>query len=271
MKNKIIRITNYLKEAFITFNNNNVHMLPANIAFFTLWSIIPLVILWDIIEKFIPRIIGENISKSQSLTEIIDIGAFDYSLGEGSIFLLLLIIYLSSKPFMSIISASNYIYKIDDNSYIKTKLKSIVLSILLMFTIMVLLIIPVLGEKIVNLVESSFTSVKIVDEAKIFKWPLTLIYLFVVITIIYSFSPNKKIKVKYFLPGTVFVTICWLSATYAYAFYVNNLANYHKIYSSFTSVIILMIWIYLISYVLVIGLVINAAYFREKNNVETVG
>lgn len=264
-----LKINKYLSSAYELFNTNNISMLPAYIAFFTLWSIVPLIILWDTLEKFVPKILGEQSINNQTLVDAVDFMNVDYSISDGGIVLIILIIYLSSKPFMSIISASNYIYNITDTNILKSKLKSIILSLLLIFTIILLLIIPVLGEKILMILEKTFTSLNIVDTANIFKWPITIVYLLVVLSIIYSFSPNERIKLKYFLPGTIFATVGWLVATYLYSIYVNEFANYHKIYSSFTSVIILMIWLYLISYILIIGLVINAAYFKEKFDVKS--
>lgn len=262
-----MKINKYLSSAYELFSTNNISMLPAYIAFFTMWSIVPIIIIWDAVEKIFPDISTSDAIETQMMISSMDFINVDSSLSDSSFIIIAVVIYLSSKPFMSIISASNYIYDLQDNSnYFKMKGKSIVLALLLLCTIILLLVIPVLGERLLMMIENIIGNVPFFDSLTNVKWPLTILYLIVVVFLIYSVSPSKRIKVKFFLPGTFFTTIGWLIVTYLYSIYVNEFANYAKIYSSFTSVIILMIWLYLISYILIIGLVINAAYFREKSN-----
>ncbi len=260
------KIRRYLIGAYELFDENNIQMLPAYIAFFTLWSIVPIVIIWDTVEKLFPTIVNSEAVDTELIQSTVDFINIDTSFGEGSYVLLVVILYLSSKPFMSIISASNYIYDLKDYSnYFKMKLKSVLLSLLLLVTILLLLLIPVLGERIIMIIEDIIGEQEIIDKLTSVRWPLTVGYITVVVFLIYGASPSKRINPRFFMPGTIFTTFGWVAVTYIYSYYVNEFANYTKIYSSFTNVIILMIWLYLISYILVIGLVINAAYFKEKS------
>ncbi len=262
-----MKVNRYLSSAYDLFSTNNISMLPAYIAFFTMWSIVPIIILWDAIEKVIPDLSTSTAIDTQMVITSMEFINIDFSLADSSFIIIIVIIYLSSKPFLSIISASNYIYDLKDNSnYFKEKGKSIVLSLLLLFTLVLLLLLPVLGERLLYIINNIVGNIDFIDNITNVKWPLTILYLVVVVFLIYYVSPSKRIRFRYFLPGTVFTTLGWLVITYLYSIYVNDFANYAKIYSSFTSVIILMIWLYLISYILIIGLVINAAYFREKQD-----
>ncbi len=259
------KIRRYLTSAYRLFDNNNIEMLPAYIAFFTLWSIVPIIIIWDTVEKLFPTIVNENAIDTELINSTFEFINIDTSFGDGSYVLLVVILYLSSKPFMSMISASNYIYDLKEHSnFFKMKFKSVVLSLILLVTILLLLLIPVLGERIILLIENVFGQYDFIDKITSVRWLLTVGYVVVVVFLIYAGSPSKRINFRFFLPGTLFTTFGWVVVTYVYAYYVNDFANYTKIYSSFTNVIILMIWLYLISYILVIGLVINAAYFKEK-------
>lgn len=265
------KINKYLTSAYELFNTNNISMLPANIAFFTMWAIVPIIIIWDSIQKIFPQLVEVNTINDEIVKDLTYFINVDFTFGDGGYILLILILYLSSKPFISIISASNYIYGFTDRTnFIKIRLKSIVLSLLLLLTILLLLVIPVLGEKITLILHNLFGNLPLTEKVDSAKWILTLIYLFVVLFVIYSFSPEKKLNYKFFLPGTIFSTIGWMTVTYAYSIYVNEFANYDKIYSSFASVIILMVWLYFVSYILIIGLVINAAYFKERTHAKNL-
>lgn len=265
------KVNKYLTSAYELFNTNNISMLPANIAFFTMWGIVPIIIIWDSIQKVFPNIASIDAIDDKVVSELTNFINVDFTFGDGGYIVLFFILYLSSKPFTSIINASNYIYGFTDRTnFIKVKLKSVILSVLLLLTVLLLLVIPVLGEKIIYIIENVFGSVPLGESLTSAKWILTLVYLFVVLFVIYAFSPEKKLNYKLFLPGTIFSTFGWMLVTYLYSIYVNEFANYDKIYSSFTSVIILMIWLYFISYILIIGLVINAAYFKEKTHAKNL-
>ena len=62
------------------------------------------------------------------------------------------------------------------------------------------------------------------------------------------------------LPGAIFATIGWILASGAFSYYVNNFANYSKAYGSLGAVIILLVWLYITSIMIVLGGEINGTY-----------
>lgn len=92
------------------------------------------------------------------------------------------------------------------------------------------------------------------------------------ISILYFFGPSQKTtRPPLFSPGSIIATVLMLSAGYAFAFYVNNFSQYNKFYGSLGALIILMIWLYINSIVLIIGYEINqsiliAKQFRYNHN-----
>ena len=48
-----------------------------------------------------------------------------------------------------------------------------------------------------------------------------------------------------------------------YSYYANNIANYGVFYGSLSNLIVLMIWIYILSYILVIGIAINSSIYEN--------
>ena len=55
--------------------------------------------------------------------------------------------------------------------------------------------------------------------------------------------------------------------TAIYSFYANNIANYDIFYGGLSNVIILMMWVYILAYILVLGIAINANSYRLEKNV----
>ena len=86
--------------------------------------------------------------------------------------------------------------------------------------------------------------------------------MFIFVKLIYTLAPDKKISSKYVNIGAAFTTIGWTFVTAIYSYYANNMANYALFYGNMSNIIILMIWIYIISYIFVIGILINANEYQ---------
>ena len=87
---------------------------------------------------------------------------------------------------------------------------------------------------------------------------LPLIIILILFTILYSVAPNVKTKLKSVLPGAIFTSVIWLLGSFAFGFYISNFGNYSKTYGSIAGIIILLIWLYLTSFIIIIGAEINA-------------
>ena len=72
-------------------------------------------------------------------------------------------------------------------------------------------------------------------------------------TFIYIFVPNTKVKIKSAFIGAIVAGILWGTASWAFAAFVVNSANYAAIYSAFATLIIFIIWLYVNWLILLIG------------------
>ena len=88
--------------------------------------------------------------------------------------------------------------------------------------------------------------------------------IYVNLKLLYTIAPDKKIPSKSTTYGSIFTTIIWTIATAIFSYYLKYFANYNLIYGNLSSIIILMMWIYIISYVFVMGIAINATNLTEK-------
>jgi membrane protein len=82
---------------------------------------------------------------------------------------------------------------------------------------------------------------------------------------IYTLTPNKRISSKSVNKGSLFTTVLWIVITFIYSFYVTNYASYNDYYGSASNILVLMLWIFIISEVFVIGMVINSIEDRKLN------
>ncbi|MCB0841395.1 MAG: YihY/virulence factor BrkB family protein, partial [Bacteroidetes bacterium] len=98
---------------------------------------------------------------------------------------------------------------------------------------------------------------------------ITLITIFLTISTLYFLAPATQQRWKFISPGAVTAGILTLGAIIGLNYYFANFTNFNKLYGSLGAIILLMVWFYYISLVLLIGFELNAAidiasYHHEK-------
>lgn len=249
-------------------------VLPGHLSFFLLLSGIPLILIfvsiasafklsYDAILEFITLSLPASTSKLilPLFTEM----NIDFSIT----LLAITAIYLASRGTKAIIVAANNIYGGAKN-IIQEIIKSLIITVLLIALFIFIILILILGEMILRQISHlsgiSFISNNLITLINFLRWPLALFVIFFLIKIIYTLTPNKKISSKTVNKGSLFTTIGWLIITFIYSFYVTNYASYNTYFGSASNIVILMIWIYMISQIFVIGMVINSIEDKKMND-----
>ena len=76
-------------------------------------------------------------------------------------------------------------------------------------------------------------------------------------------------KWRFFSAGSTLATFLVLVVSLGFGFYVDNFANYNKIYGSIGTIIVIMLWIYFNSFVLLIGFELNAS-IQQAGSIEKI-
>ena len=268
------KVKRIIKRLLNIITKPEMKILPGNIAFFLMLSIIPIVTLIGVISGSL-SVSTESLSNfmNQYFPEQVSSILIPYFTGQGITFNVVVFtimgFFIASNGTHAIIIASNRLYKVDDSSFLKKRLKAFNMIILLIFLIIFMLIFLAFGSKIID-----FLNDNIFKEYRdvvyylylIIKWPVGILFIFIIVKIIYTIAPDKKIKSKYVNKGAIFTTIGWFIITFIYGYYATNLANYDLFYGSLSSIIVLMFWLYLIAYILMIGIAINVTTYKDDSN-----
>jgi membrane protein len=130
-----------------------------------------------------------------------------------------------------------------------------------------LVVVPIFGENIISLMHQAKILENYIDEIKVvynvLKWPLTLFIIYFNIKLIYTIAPSKNIKSKETTYGALFTTIMWIIATAVFKFYLTYFARYDILYGNLSSIIIMLVWCFCLSYIFTLGMAINASQ-REQ-------
>lgn len=179
---------------------------------------------------------------------------------------IVLALWSGSLGISAIIRAINKAYNIKrKRNYIKLKLVSLLFTIALVILLMVVLATLVFGELIGNAIFTYIGAInvfyKIWERSRKIIALLSMIIIFALLYK-YSIAPNERryIKLVHTLPGAIFATIGWILASSIFSFYVNNFANYSRTYGSLGGVIVLLVWLYITSIMIVLGGEINGTY-----------
>ena len=95
---------------------------------------------------------------------------------------------------------------------------------------------------------------------------LSFILVLAIFLLIYKFMPNTKTYWKYIWPGAVAGAVLFELAKNLFILYLER-STYQNIYGSITPVIVLLLWAYVSSLILLTGAELSSEYGRMRNNV----
>ena len=267
------KVCNFYKDIVALMRKPVMSILPGHLSFFLLLSLVPILLLigvvantlsisFDFIIDFLKMSLPAGTSKL--ILPLFTGNALNINIT----FLLLSAICLSSKGNMAVINAACHIYNVNKRP-LRDIVKSIVITLLLLCLFIFIILILVIGSKLLELIKSieeiNFISQSLIDFYNFSKWPLSILVVFFSIKFIYILAPNKKISTKSVNKGTIFSTISIVFITYLYSYYINRFSTYDEYYGGASNLIVFMLWIYLISYIFVLGMSINSIEEKSEN------
>lgn len=252
-----------------------MEILPGHLAFSFVISIVPTLTILTYVASifhFDLAFISDFITQSFS-SEFADIllGTNMVVSADFNFFLTLIVAYIiASNGAASVIASSNMIYGIKNSKFLKRRLKSLVMILIIILLFVFLLIFSVFGNKIIEMLQIMDISDKIITNItliiSVLKGPISWFIIFFFIKIIFTMAPDKKIQSNEVNKGAIFTTVGFVLITYLYSLYTTHFANYDVFYGNLASIVVLMIWLYLLSYIFTIGLALN--YRSEMDTLE---
>lgn len=171
-------------------------------------------------------------------------------------------IFFASKGINAIIAGMNKSYLLSETrGFVKKNLLSVFFTLLLALAINLLFLLIIMGGVISRGLADLLDIPMIAGQIWILaRLGLSLVFVFFVISTVYMYFPNlkKTPQLKEVWQGSLFATLGWIISSFAFAFYVENFSRYNIIYGSITGIIVLLLWLFLSSFILLTGAEINA-------------
>lgn len=264
----------YMLEIWHIICKPEIGILPGQLAFFMLLSIVPIITL--IIS--LSSLFGVNASTIYDfINSIVPAGSeylHSYVTGGSLSFTMVLVyiwmFYMASAGFNQVILISNQIYGIQDSSFIRRRIKAIIMLLLVVILLLFILLVPIFGLKILSLLKIQITP----EVTSLYSWikgPITWILIFLFIRLLYQIAPDKIRRTSHINTGAIFASIGWIICTVIYSNLANNMSTYNFLYGTLASIAFLMIWLYFMSFIFVIGMSLNYGQELDQEAMDKTG
>ena len=160
----------------------------------------------------------------------------------------------------------------ETRSWLKRRFIAFVLTMVIFLSIIICIGAMTVGELALNYIqtglhiEGKFTYYVI----QLTRWALLGALYFITISILYRYGPSHAKKWRLFSAGSWLATILAFLSIWGFSFYINNFGSYNKVYGSIGTLIVMMIWLYLNSLILLIGFELNASVDLSKRSVKII-
>ncbi len=270
----------FIRQLYIRFQDDNVSALSAQLAFYLLLALFPFLLfllnllsftaipssaLLSNVAGFLPGEVGEllrstvnEILNSKS-TGLLSVGA-------------VVTIWSASRGISAVSYALNKAYdKTEDRPFWKVAGIMIVFTLAIAIMVLAALLFLIFGQVLARDIFSCLDGAEAFTKLwRVLRYVVPLVMMLLLFSLLYKFVPNCRLKFKYVLPGAVIASFGWAAASLVFSFYINGFSSYTRIYGSIGGIIILLLWLYLSSMIVMLGGEVNAAlhYFRTGQHVD---
>jgi len=190
------------------------------------------------------------------------------SAGFAAILGIVLALWSASAYIAAFIRASNVIYDVPEGRpfWKTTPIRlgvTVLILVMLVASALMVVVSGGLARHVGQVLGIGSTAVTVWNIAK---WPVLLIIVILMISILFWVAPNAKREKGFQLisPGGAIAVIVWLIVSGLFAFYVANFSHYNKTYGSIAGVIILLIWLWISNLAILFGAEFNAELERGR-------
>lgn len=273
--NMKVAVTAVLAEIYQRSIKQDIFSSAAQVAFYFSFAIFPLLL-------FLVTLLGIVLGSAKHfradlyyyLASVMPVSAFELvrstieeisSKSSGSKLTagLLIALWSASAGVDSLRSALNGVYGFEEKRpWLITKTISVTFTFVLAFLVTIALGVVFYGWQAVSLA-LSYLGLNLTSPFLLIplQWAIVLLVLLLVFEILYNVLPCRRpFRWNWISPGAIIGIVLWLLLSHGLKTYLQYWNNYERFYGSLGAVIILMLWLYLTSLVILIGGMINSIF-----------
>lgn len=179
-------------------------------------------------------------------------------------------IYFSTNGFNALITAFNATYHdIETRSPFQQRIVSLLLLIISTLLLIIAIALILLSEIALNkiLYKGQFSYYMLLSG----RWLILFALFYCLISFTYYLGPSRKTRWKFASAGSMLATVLSVLTSVGFTYYVNHFGQYNKLYGSIGTLIVILLWIYFNSLVVLLGFELNASIHHAKQQKHYVG
>jgi membrane protein len=182
-------------------------------------------------------------------------------------------LYFTTNGFMTMMRGFNSSYHVaETRSPWKQRGVAFILTIILSILVLVSTLMIIGSESVThylakNSILKSKTQIAFLLAGR---WVVVLALFFTGISFVYYYGPSRKKRWRFVSAGSTMATIFSILVSVGFAYFVNHFGQYNKIYGSIGTLIVIMLWIYFNSLILILGFELNASIDNAKRQVKKI-
>jgi membrane protein len=265
------------KRTLREFGNDQLQDRAAALTYYAVLSIFPgllvVVSLLGLFGKSATQPLITNLTQAApaSVRQIINNAVSNLQQGHGAagfaaIIGIVLALWSASGYIAAFMRAANVVYDVPEGRpfWKTTPLRigvTVLIMVMLVASALMVVVTGGLARHVGQVVGLGPAAVTVWDIAK---WPVLLIIVSLMISILYWVAPNAKRGFQWVSPGGVLAVVAWLIASGLFAFYVANFSHYNKTYGSIAGLIVFLIWLWISNIAILFGAEFNAELERGR-------
>jgi membrane protein len=183
---------------------------------------------------------------------------------------ILLALWAASGGTSSVMTAINVAYdETESRNFLKLRGTALLLTLgAIIFVLLTLALVAVVPAVLNALNLGTFINIIV----QVIRWVLLVALIVVALAVVYRVAPDRDSpQFKWTSVGALVAAALWVLGSLAFSLYVNNFGSYNKTYGALAGVVILLLWLYLTSYIVLLGAEINAESEKQTKHDTTKG
>lgn len=232
-----------------------------------LLTLIPYVPIDGFQEDFISLIFSAVPSQSAKLaisSVLNDIATNKY--GELVSFGFLMAIFLMTNGVNAILNSFEYTFHgIETRTVVRQYVVSLLITLLLALLLIITVTVIVILEVIIHQLDFKGVIQNVHFWNRFVQVVFLILFVIISLSLLFYYGTKEGRKLSFFSPGTILTTILLVINFKIFGSYIEKFGEYNRIYGSIGTVIVIMLFIYLNSIILLLGFELNTSLSKFHN------
>jgi membrane protein len=255
--------------ALAGIGRNNISLIAAGVAFYSMLSIFPALAALIAVLSLIadPEVVVVQLEEMRDLMpgDVYDIlnarivglvRTSSDTLGWTGLVSLFVALWSARAGVGAMIHGLNVVYDREGRGTLSHFIRALLLTVALVGVGIVALLTVVIAPVLLAFFPlGGFTTVII----ELLRWTIAIAVIFTGIGLLYRYGPNRRPRrTRLLTPGSVFAAVSWAGLSIAFSYYVAHFGNYNEVYGSIGAVIAMLMWLWISSFLVLLGASLNA-------------